>query len=167
MRHAVLLSTNIIIIMMNVDYVKNINKSNRCFDQEDSPLCICRSALTDFFLAKLSLSRCDNSFPTRRCRQGRFQPPSFHLTQLLPKLANLSHCLQDTHCLHTLHSPQHCRRCQLSPSLFAHNDSSLTDACFHICEHDTSCGFLCLNRHIIISISCKICRERKQSISCR
>ena len=171
-KYVILILTNIIIVMINFDLIDGINESNKCFDQVHTPFCICRSTyrrsiLTDLFLAKLSLSQCDNSFPIHRCRQGRFHPLPFHLIQLIPTLANLSHCLEDIRCLHTLHSLQQCRRCQLTSSLMTHNNSSHTDICFHLCEHDTSCGFLCLRRRITISINCKICRGRRQSTTCR
>jgi len=167
MKHAVFLLTNIIVTVFKFDPIESIDESNGCSDQEHSPLCFCRSLyrysiLTDLFLARVSLSQCDDSFPIRYCRQSRFHPPSFHLTQLIPQLTNFSYCLEDIHCLHTLHSIQNCQRCQL-----IHNNSYRTDTCLNFCEHNTSCGFICLNRPVIVSINCNICREQKQNINCR
>jgi hypothetical protein len=172
MRHVVFLLTNVIIIIVHFNPIDGIHESNGCSDQEYSPLCFCRSSdqhsiLTDRFLAKLSLSQCDGSLSIRHCRQSRFHPPSFHLTELIPQLTNLSHCLKDTHCLHTLHFIQHCQQCQVIPLLLTLNSSYRTDACFNICQKHLSCGFVCLNQPIILSIICNICRGRNQNISCR
>ncbi|CAF2143070.1 unnamed protein product [Rotaria magnacalcarata] len=134
------------------------SKFNLCSDQEYSPLCFCRSSfphfiLTDLFLAKIFLYQCDNSFSTHQYYQSEFLPPSFALTQIIPKLPNLSHCFDDIHCIYTLNSLQHCQRCQLTPSLLLYNNFS-TDRCFYVCQHDASCGFLCLNQHVTVSINC-------------
>ncbi len=160
MRHIVLLLTNIIVII------------NGCSDQEHSPLCFCHSSyrhsiLTDLFLAKISLSQCNDSVPIRHCRQSRLHSPSFNLTQFIPQLTNLSYCFKDTHCLHTLHSTKYCRQCQLTSLLLTHNHTYHTDACFNFCEQNPSCGFICLNQPVIISINCSICQGRKQNMSCR
>jgi hypothetical protein len=157
MRHAVFPLTNVIIIMIIFD---RINSRDGCFDQEHSPLCFCRSfqrhpLLIDLFLAKLSLSQCDHF---HHCHQNRFHPPSFNLTQL----TNLSHCLDDIHCLHPLYSIKYCRRCQL-----IYNDSYRTDTCWNLCEKNPSCGVICLNQPSIVSINCEICQGQMENISCR
>ncbi|CAF0952171.1 unnamed protein product [Rotaria sp. Silwood1] len=159
-----------------------ISKSDECSDQEHSSLCFCRSSyrrsiLTDLFLAKIFLSQCNNSFSTRQCHQNEFYPPLFDLTQLIPSLTNLSHCLEHKHCLHKLHSIQYCQQCQLlTSSLLTHNNlypiheminNLSNDICFYLCHHDRSCGFLCLNRNIIVSINCYLCQGRIQNITCR
>jgi hypothetical protein len=168
MRYVVLLLTNIIVVIINFDSIDSTSESNGCSDQEYSPLCFCHSSdrhsiLTDRFLAKIYLFQCDDSFPIRHCRQSRLHSPLFNLTQL----TNLSHCFEDIHCLHTLHSTKHCRRCQLTSLLSTHNTTYRTDACFNFCEQNPSCGFVCLNQPVIISINCNICQDRKQNISCR
>ncbi|CAF3823503.1 unnamed protein product [Adineta steineri] len=165
--------------MMKFDYIDG--ESRKCSEPEYSPLCICRSSYrhsinTDLFLATLSLSQCNNSRSNQQCRQSQFHPPSFHLTQLIPKLANLSHCFQQLHCLQTLKSVQRCKQCYLTSSLVTHNNSYYTnrafdnlptDACFYLCQYDTSCGFLCLNQHVTISINCNICQGHRKNITCR
>lgn len=172
MKHILFLLTNIIIIMINFNLVHGIDESNGCSDQEHSLLCFCRSTyqhsiLPDLFLAKLSLFQCDDFLSPNHCHQSRFHPPSFHLTQLIPQLSNHSHCLEDIHCLHTLNFTEHCRRCHVLPSLLIPNDSYNIDACFNVCEHNTSCGFVCLNQTVILSINCDTCRGRKHNVSCR
>lgn len=150
------LLTNFIVL------INGINELNGCFDQEHSPLCFCRSLLSDLFLAKLSLSNCNDFLSLHHCYQIRLYPPSFHLTQLIPQLSNLTHCLKDIHCLHTLNLPEYCPQCQILPSLLTDNDT-----CFNLCEHNRSCGFVCLNQPIIISIHCHICLGQRHNISCR
>ncbi|CAM4822188.1 unnamed protein product [Rotaria magnacalcarata] len=153
-------------------------KSNECFDQEYSPLCFCRSfyrnsILTDLFLSKLSLFQCDDSRSIRRCRKSQFHSPSFDLTQLIPTVANISHCQEDRRCLRTLQSTQHCQQCHIVPSSLTHNNSytineTITDLCFYLCPHDKSCGFLCLHRHVIVSsVHCHRCRRSRQNVTCR
>jgi hypothetical protein len=159
-----------------------IGESIPCSDREHSPLCFCRSSyrrssLTDIFLAKLSLSQCATSYSTRQCRQGRFYPSTTHISQLVPNLVNHTHCLEDKHCLHTLHKTQRCQRCQIvSSSLLTENTSYIistttkhlpTDSCFYICEHDKSCGFLCFDRRITITVHCDIYRGRRRNVTCR
>jgi hypothetical protein len=169
MKYVVLLSaTNMIVLMMNFNSIAGTDDvSNRCSGQQYSPLCFCRasyqySSFTDLFLARLILSQCENSLPIPYCHQNQFNPPSFRLTQLIPQVTNLSYCLEDVHCLHTLHSKQYCRQCQLT-----HNDSSHTEICFNFCEQNPSCGIVCLSQPIMISINCSQCHERKSNISCR
>ncbi|CAF0971557.1 unnamed protein product [Rotaria sordida] len=153
-----------------------------CSNREHSPLCFCRSSyrrslLTDLFISKISLSQCATSYSSRQCRQGRLSPSSTHVTQLVPNLVNYSHCLEDAHCLHTLNNTQRCQRCQITPSsLLTENISYIistttnhlpTDSCFYICEHDKSCGFLCFDRRITVTINCNICRGRRRNVTCR
>ena len=164
MKCLVLLMTNMILVMniVGTDVV-----SNRCADQQSSPLCFCRvsytnSSVIDLFLARIILSQCENSFPIDHCGQSQFNPPSFRLTQLVPQMTNLSHCLEDVNCLHVLHSRQYCQQCQL-----IHNDSSYTDTCFNFCEQNPSCGIICLNQPILISINCTQCHEQESNINCR
>jgi hypothetical protein len=154
----------LVILMMDI---AGTDVSNRCADQQYSPLCFCRvsytnSSFIDLFLARLILSQCENSLPIHHCGQSQFNPPSFRLTQLIPQVTNLSHCLEDVNCLHILHSRQHCQQCQL-----IHNDSSYTETCFNFCEHNPSCGIICLNQSILISINCSQCHEQEANISCR
>jgi hypothetical protein len=160
----------------------SIGESLSCSDREQSPLCFCqsiyrRSLLTDIFLSKLSLSQCTTKNSTRQCRQGRFSPSSTHVTQLIPNLVNHSQCLEDIRCLHTLRTIQRCHQCQMTPSsLMTENTSYLVststndlpnDSCFYICEHDKSCGFLCFDRRITITVNCNICRGRRYNVTCR
>jgi hypothetical protein len=129
------------------------------------------------FISKLFLSQCTTSYSTRQCRQGRFSPSSTHVTQLVPNLVNHSHCLDDIHCLQTLRNTQRCRRCQLIPSSLLTENSSYTisttrtnlptDSCFYICEHDQSCGFLCFDRRVTITINCNICQGGRRNVTCR
>lgn len=161
MKCAVLLLTNIIVVMKNFDSIAGTDVSNGCSGQQYSPLCFCR-ATYDLFLARLILFQCKNSLPIRHCCQSQFNPPSFHLTQLIPQVMNLSHCLEDVHCLHTLNSRQHCRQCQLTD-----NDSSHTETCFNFCEQNPSCGIVCLNQSVMISINCSQCHGRHSNISCQ
>ncbi|CAF3094247.1 unnamed protein product [Rotaria sp. Silwood2] len=179
MIRVVLILTKVIVIIMCFNHIDG--KSTGCFNQEYSPLCFCRSSyrrsiITDLFLAKVSLSQCDNFLSISQCHQSEFYPPSFDLTQLIPSLINLSHCLEHIHCLHKLRSMQRCQQCQLTPSLSTHNNSYSipetmnnlsTDVCFYLCQHDTSCGFLCLSRNVIMSINCHICQGRIQNVTCR
>ena len=107
----------VLLVILMMDTV-GTDVSNRCADQQYSPLCFCRvsytnSSLIDLFLARLILSQCENSLPIHHCGQSQFNPPSFRLTQLVPQVTNLSHCLEDVNCLHILHSRQHCQQCQL------------------------------------------------------
>jgi hypothetical protein len=129
------------------------------------------------FLSKLSLSQCATSYSTRQCLQGRFSSSSTHVTQLVPNLVNHSHCLENIQCLQTLHNTQRCQHCQISSSsLLTENTSYIistktnnlpTDSCFYICEHDKSCGFLCFDRRITITINCNTCRGRRRNVTCR
>lgn len=133
----------------------SINSTNDC-----SPICFCRSSLNKRFLAELSFSQCDE--PPQHCHQSLFSPPSFHLTQFLPSPSNLSHCQNDQHCLHALHSTQTCRRCQ-----FIHNHSNLIKPCFHFCEQMPSCGIVCIQQPIELSVICRTCQNQRQNITCR
>lgn len=159
-----------------------LGESVGCLDREKSPLCFCRSIqgrtlLRDLFISKISLSKCSASSSTRQCRQGRLYPSSTNVTQLVPNLVNYSHCLKDRHCLQTLRNTQRCQNCQIiPPSLLTENTSYTistttnnlpTDSCFYICEHDKSCGFLCFDRRITITISCKLCGGRRRNVTCR
>jgi len=159
-----------------------IGESLPCSDREQSPLCFCRSfyrhsLLTDIFLSKLSLSQCTTSYSTRQCRQGRFSASSTHVTQLIPNLANHSHCLENTHCLQTLRNAQRCQHCQITSSTLMSENSSYiistttnklpTDSCFYVCEHDKSCGFLCFDRRVTITVNCNLCRGRRRNVTCR
>ncbi|CAF1478046.1 unnamed protein product [Rotaria sordida] len=175
--HEILVLTNVIVIMMCFDHMNVKDKLNVSSNQEYSPLCFCHSSYQrSIFLAKISLSQCDNSLTIRQCHESKFYPPSFDLTQLIPSLINFSHCLNHIHCLHKLHSIQHCQHCQLETLLFTHNDfypidktinNLSTNRCFNLCQHDTSCGFLCLHQNVIISINCHICQGRRQNVTCR
>ena len=158
-------------------------QSSVCSDREHSPLCFCqssyrRSPLTDIFLARLSLSQCAMSHSTRQCRQGRFYPSTTHITQLVPNLVNLTHCLRGPQCLHTLSSMQRCHECRILPSLLPTTDNSShmikpsgnnlsAGTCFYVCERDQSCGFLCFDRRITAKIECDACRGRRRNVTCR
>ncbi|CAF0936983.1 unnamed protein product [Adineta steineri] len=157
-------------------------ESISCSDREQSPLCFCqssyrRSLITNIFLSKISLSQCANKYSTRQCRQGRFSPSSTHVTQLIPNLVNHSHCIEDDRCLHALRIIQRCYQCQITPSSSPNENTSYTvstspndlpaDSCFHVCEHDKSCGFLCFDRRITFTVECKLCRGYRRNVTCR
>lgn len=128
-------------------------------------------------MSKISLFQCSNTHSTTQCRQGRLSQSSTHVTQLVPNLVNYSHCLANTHCLYTLPNTQRCQRCQIMPSsLLTENISHTistqtnnlpTDSCFYICENDKSCGFLCFDRRITMTINCNLCRGRRRNVTCR
>ncbi|UJR08815.1 hypothetical protein I4U23_013070 [Adineta vaga] len=161
---------NIVVIMIRFDRLNG--ELNECFRQEYSPLCICHSTSSDLFLSILSLSQCNNSLSVHHCHQGHFHPPLFHLTQLIPQLANHSHCLQSLHCLHSLPMSQHCNQCYLTSSLLSSLNHSFRanylsmNTCFYLCQYDTSCGFLCLNEHITESVICHQCQKPRHNIAC-
>ena len=167
---------------VDVSLSLSAGQSSVCSDREHSPLCFCqssyrRSLVTDIFLARLSLSQCAMSHSARQCRQGRFYPSTTHVTQLVPNLVNLTHCLREPQCLHTLSSIQRCHQCQIIPSLLSTDNTShmirpsrnnlSADSCFHVCEHDQSCGFLCFDRRITAKIQCNACRGRRRNVTCR
>ncbi|CAF3416061.1 unnamed protein product [Rotaria socialis] len=153
-----------------------------CSNREHSPLCFCRSSYRrsssqDLFISKISLSQCSTSNSSTHCRHGRLSPSSTHVTQLVPNLVNYSHCLESTQCLHALHNIQRCQQCQIMPSSLSTENTSYvvstersnlpTDSCFHICENDKSCGFLCFDRRISITVNCSFCRGRRRNVTCR
>ena len=131
----------------------------------------------ELFISRISLSDCMNSYPTRQCRQGLFSPSSTHVTQLVPHLVNQTRCLEKVHCLQTLRTSRVCQHCHIIPSTFLTENTSYTistttdnlptDACFYICEHDKSCGFLCFDKRITITIQCDACRRSGRNVTCR
>lgn len=169
-----------VFIMTIISYING--DSNPCAEEIYSPLCFChstirRSLLTNIFLSKISLSQCISSYSTHQCRQGRFSPSSTYVTQLVPNLVNHSQCLENTHCLQTLRTDQRCRQCQIIPSISVTENTSYiistttnhlpTDSCFYLCEHDKSCGFLCFDRRISVTVNCNSCRGRRRNVTCR
>lgn len=159
----------------------SVGNLNECSSQEYSPLCIChssyrRTVLTDVFLAKISLSQCNNTDSLHYCYHSEFDPPSFDLIHLIPTLINFAHCLDEINCLHMIRSTERCQACHLTSFARSENDSHpiddtidnvSTNICFDLCQHDASCGFLCLNRHAVVSIHCRMCRESNENITCR
>ncbi|CAF0928130.1 unnamed protein product [Adineta ricciae] len=158
-------------------------ENSRCpADREQSPLCFCQStyrrfSLPDIFLSKLDLLQCSTQNSTRQCRQGRFSPSTTHVTQLIPNLANHSHCTDDSRCLHPIRAIQRCSQCEITPSTpLAENSSYVnttstdnlpSDSCFHVCDHDRSCGFVCFDRRVTITVVCKLCRGYRRNVTCR
>ena len=162
--------------------IEILGGASSCLYREYTPICFCQSTyknsqLTDMFISKLVLYQCTTSYSIRQCRQGRFSPSSTHVTQLVPNLVNHSHCLDDMYCLQTLRNSQRCQRCQLTPPSLLTENSSYTisttttnlpsDSCFYVCEHDKSCGFLCLDKRITIKIDCNICDGLRRNVTCR
>ncbi|UJR37419.1 hypothetical protein I4U23_030123 [Adineta vaga] len=172
----------IFMMIMMISYCTN-GEFFRCpSDREHSPLCFCQSSyrnfsLSDIFLSKLSLFRCTTNDSTLQCRQGRFSPSSTHITQLIPNLVNHNHCTEDARCLHPLRAIQRCSQCQMVSSILSTENSSYvittstnhlpTDSCFYVCEHDKSCGFVCFDRRITMTVVCSSCRGYRRNVTCR
>ncbi|CAF1934345.1 unnamed protein product [Rotaria magnacalcarata] len=172
----------LIATFMTMFFYQINGESYPCSNREHSPLCFCRSSyrrssIEDLFISKIFLSQCSTSNSSTHCRQGRLSPSSTNVTQLVPNLVNYSHCLESTQCLHTLHSMQRCQQCQIMPSSLSTDNASHvisteksslpTDSCFYICENDKSCGFLCVDRRISITVDCSFCRGRRRNVTCR
>ena len=160
-----------------------LGQGNSCWEREQSSLCFCRSSyrrssISDLFLSQISLNECSyDSRGIRLCRQARLYPNVQHITDLVPNLINQTHCFETNRCLSTSIQQQRCQQCEISANVLRTENTSYvisttridppTDSCFYLCEHDRSCGFICIDRRVTMKIHCDRCRGRRKNITCR
>ena len=151
-----------LLLFMHLEFIRTQNQSSECSPRQYPPFCFCHlfssrtSSLTEFFLARLSLSRCTNS---SSCHRSQLHPLAFQLTEFLPQLSNLSHCFDTRQCLKILSSKKFCRQCVWR--------TSTNQSCFPFCEQNPSCGIICLKQPIISTLHCHQCRHRQHNLTCR